>query len=65
MKQLRKILALTDLSEFSKTGVRYALNLAKAIGAEVTVCHVIDPEEPPVHEKKPGGNESMARVSQE
>ena len=62
MKQLHKILAPTDLSEFSKTGVRYALNLAKVIGAEVTVCHVVDPEEPVQCEKKPGGNESIARV---
>jgi nucleotide-binding universal stress UspA family protein len=61
MKQLRKILAATDLSEFSKTGLRYALDLAKVVGAEVTVCHVVEPEEP-VYEEKPGGNESIARV---
>jgi hypothetical protein len=32
MEQIKKILAPTDLSELSKIGVRYALQLAKAIG---------------------------------
>jgi nucleotide-binding universal stress UspA family protein len=42
MEQIKKILAPTDLSELSKIGVRYALQLAKAIGAEVTVYHAVD-----------------------
>lgn len=42
MKQLGKILAPTDLSEFSKIAVRYALTLAHAVDAEVTVYHVVD-----------------------
>lgn len=42
MDQIRKILAPTDLSELSQVGVRYAINLAKAIEAEVTVYHVVD-----------------------
>ena len=42
MEQIKKILAPTDLSELSKVGVRYALQLAKAIGAEVTVYHAVD-----------------------
>jgi len=45
MKPIRKILAPTDLSQFSETGVRYALNLAKDIGAEVTVYHVVNSDE--------------------
>ena len=45
MKPIRKILAPTDLSQFSETGVRYALNLAKGIGAEVTVYHVVNCDE--------------------
>ena len=45
MKKIEKILAPTDLSEFSKIGVRYALTLAKAVGAEVTVYHVVDYED--------------------
>jgi nucleotide-binding universal stress UspA family protein len=45
MEQIKKILAPTDLSELSKTGVRYALSLAKAIGAEVTVYLVVSREE--------------------
>jgi nucleotide-binding universal stress UspA family protein len=42
MEQIKKILAPTDLSEVSKIGVRYALQLAKALEAEVTVYHVVD-----------------------
>lgn len=45
MDKITKILAPTDLSEFSRAGVRYALNLAKAIGAEVTVYNVVSSEE--------------------
>lgn len=42
MEQIKKILAPTDLSELSKVGVRYALQLAKAIGPEVTIYHAVD-----------------------
>jgi nucleotide-binding universal stress UspA family protein len=42
MDQIKKILAPTDLSELSRVGVRYALNLAKNVEAEVTVYHVVD-----------------------
>ena len=42
MDQIKKILAPTDLSELSQAVVRYAIKLAKAIEAEVTVYHVVD-----------------------
>ena len=42
MKQIKKILAPTDLSELSKTGVRYAVELAESIRAAVTVYHAVD-----------------------
>ena len=42
MDQIKKILAPTDLSELSLVGVRYALDLAKAIEAEVMIYHVVD-----------------------
>lgn len=45
MNQIKKILAPTDLSVLSQVGVRYALDLAKALGAEVTVFHVINNDE--------------------
>ena len=45
MEKIKKILAPTDLSELSQVGVRHALNLAKATGAEVTVYHVVNYEE--------------------
>ena len=45
MEKIKKILAPTDFSELSKVGVRYALNLAKSTGTEVTVYHVVTPGE--------------------
>jgi len=42
MDKIRRILAPTDLSEPSQAGVRYALILAKALGAEVTAYHVVN-----------------------
>jgi nucleotide-binding universal stress UspA family protein len=42
MEKIKKILAPTDLSELSKTGVRYAVELANAIEAEVMVYHAVD-----------------------
>ncbi len=42
MKEIKKILAPTDLSELSKVGVRYALEMAVSDGAEVVVYHVTD-----------------------
>jgi nucleotide-binding universal stress UspA family protein len=45
MKKIDKILVPTDLSESSLAGVGYALNLAKTVGAEVTVLHVVSYED--------------------
>jgi nucleotide-binding universal stress UspA family protein len=45
MKKVEKILVPTDLSESSMAGVGYALNLAKTLGAEVTVLHVVGYED--------------------
>jgi nucleotide-binding universal stress UspA family protein len=42
MPKIRKILAPTDLSELSKLGIRYALEMACDIGAEVVVYFAID-----------------------
>ena len=41
MKKFTKILAPTDLSELSCSGVRYALELAREQSAEIIVQHVI------------------------
>ncbi len=41
MEKISKILAPTDFSELSRAGVRYALELAKVVKAEVTVYHVV------------------------
>ena len=45
MAKLNKILAPTDMSELSRTGIRYAMELAEAQRAEVIVYHVIGYEE--------------------
>ncbi|MBI2985797.1 MAG: universal stress protein [Deltaproteobacteria bacterium] len=45
MKKVEKILAPTDLSELSRLGVRYALDLARGWGAAVTVFHAADVSE--------------------
>jgi len=45
MNKIKKILAPTDLSDLSISGVRYALSLARTVGAEVTVYHTIEVEE--------------------
>lgn len=45
MKKVEKILAPTDLSELSRFGVAYALDLAKGWDATVTVFHTADVSE--------------------
>jgi universal stress protein A len=45
MDKIHKILAPTDLSEISQVGVRYALKLARSVGAEVIVYQVVSPED--------------------
>ncbi len=45
MEKISKILAPTDFSELSRAGVRYALELAKVVKAEVTVYHVVSQRE--------------------
>jgi nucleotide-binding universal stress UspA family protein len=50
MNLIKKILTPTDLSDFSAKGVRYAFQLAKAVGAEVIVVHVVPTETVLSHE---------------
>lgn len=45
MGKVKKILAPTDLSELSQTGMRYALEMAGVQGAEVIAYHIIGAEE--------------------
>lgn len=45
MDRIKKILAPTDLSESSRAGVAYALDLARLLAAEVTAYHVVSVEE--------------------
>ena len=39
--KIRKILAPTDMSDFSCLGVRYALEMARELDAEITIYYVI------------------------
>lgn len=41
MSKIKKILAPTDISDLSRAGVRRALEMAKAEGAEVIVYHAV------------------------
>jgi nucleotide-binding universal stress UspA family protein len=45
MDFIKKILAPTDLSSFSANGVRYAFNLARAMGAQVILAHAVSTRE--------------------
>lgn len=45
MNGIKKILAPMDFSNVCKSGLRYALELGRAQGAEVIVYHVIGPTE--------------------
>lgn len=49
MQSIKKILAPTDLSDFSLAGIRYALEMARSEGAEVIVYHVVEAN--PLHEE--------------
>jgi universal stress protein A len=41
MNRIKKILAPTDLSALSRSGLRYALELAQATGAQIIVYYVV------------------------
>jgi nucleotide-binding universal stress UspA family protein len=41
--QLKTILSTTDFSDTSRAGVRYAMALAEALGADVTLLNVVEP----------------------
>jgi nucleotide-binding universal stress UspA family protein len=43
--KIRKILAPTDLSELSRAGLRYGLEVGKSEGTEVVVYNVAGPSE--------------------
>lgn len=47
MHQIRKILAPVDLSNLSKLGLRYALEIAESQEAEVVVYNILTVEETP------------------
>jgi nucleotide-binding universal stress UspA family protein len=53
MKKVEKVLAPTDLSELSRVGLEYALELARGWGAEVTVYHVASAAELAKHHAAP------------
>jgi universal stress protein A len=52
MAMIKKILAPTDFSDLSASGVRYACQLAKEIGAELVVINVVTLDESNVADKR-------------
>ena len=54
MAMLKKILAPTDFSELSVSGVRYACELAKDVGAEVTILNVVTVDESGINKGEMG-----------
>ena len=70
MKQIKKILAPTDLSTLARDGIRFAIETAQTCGAEVLVYHVISYEDKefPVHhgaEQWTASGESSEEIIQE
>ena len=62
MNKAKKILAPTDLSELSQAGVRYALEMARAEGAELLIYHVVGPEEATPYFYEVGSDEYPSAV---
>ena len=54
MAMLKRILAPTDFSELSVRGVRYACELAKEVGAEVTILNVVTVDESGINKREMG-----------
>jgi nucleotide-binding universal stress UspA family protein len=54
MDILKKILAPTDFSDLSARGVRYACQLAKDVGAEVTIFNVVTVDESGINKREMG-----------
>ena len=54
MAMLKRILAPTDFSDLSVRGVRYACQLAKEVGAEVTILNVVTVDESGINKREMG-----------
>ena len=52
--EVRTIIAPTDFSELSVRGVRYACELAKDVGAEVTILNVVTVDESGINKREMG-----------
>jgi nucleotide-binding universal stress UspA family protein len=65
MDEIKKILAPTDLSPFSAKGLVYAASLAKAVAAQVIVCHVVRTEEFVAHARLLEKNSTASKVEEQ
>jgi nucleotide-binding universal stress UspA family protein len=65
MDEIKKILAPTDLSTFSAKGLVYAANLAKALAAQVIVCHVVRTEEFVAHARLLENSVTASKVEEQ
>jgi nucleotide-binding universal stress UspA family protein len=59
MNPIRRILAPTDLSELSWTGIHYAVDLAEALQADVIIYHVVDYDTLTLHGQRSGAPASF------
>lgn len=65
MDLIKMILAPTDLSALSAKGLEYAGSLAKRIGAQLTVCHVVRTEEFVAHARLLEKGSGNSRVEEQ
>ena len=62
---VRKILVPTDFSPASKTALWYALRIAERRNSEITLLHVLEPQDPAVSCGPPGAAAFSERESEE
>jgi hypothetical protein len=63
MNPIRRILAPTDLSELSWTGIHYAVDLAEALQADVIIYHVVDYDTLTLHGQRSGAQPHFSRLT--
>jgi nucleotide-binding universal stress UspA family protein len=65
MDLIKTILAPTDLSALSAKGLVYAANLAKALAAQVVVCHVVRTDEFVAHARLLEKSSTVSKVEEQ
>ena len=65
MDVIKTILVPTDLSAFSAKGLVYAANLAKALTAQMVVCHVVRTDEFVAHARLLEKSSTVSKVEEQ